>query len=418
EMIRRDGTCVAVEIEALGLEFDGLPSALVTARDLCAHRDMIARMAVADRMRSVGMLAAGVAHEVNNPLAYVLSNLSLLSEALPALLRGDAPSQLASTNLTQLLDDAREGAERVRVVVRDLRTLSRADEDHGAIDLRDVLRSSMNMAKNEMRFRARLVQQIKPIPPVRGSASRLGQIFLNLLINACQAIPPGHADDNEIQVRARALDADRVVVEITDTGCGIPPENVGRIFDPFFTTKPPGVGTGLGLAICHGLVESMGGTIAVESKPGYGTTFSVALCVDKAQTPPLESRLPPAPTARRGRVLVIDDEPAMCVTLRLLLSHEHDVVAFTCARDAVSSLQAGEQFDAILCDLMMPEMSGMAFHQTVVKAWPLLAPRMIFLTGGAFTAEAREFLEKSTNPHLEKPFDEAPLFRAIRRIVG
>ena len=416
EMVRRDGTRVEVEAEAIRVDFDGAPAMLLMLRNLTERHEMVARLAVADRMRSVGMLAAGVAHEINNPLSYVLANLDLVVAELPHFARGSGRRSLEE--LQKLLEDVHEGATRVRDVVRDLRMLSRADtEPTAAADVRKVLESCFKMAESEIRFRAELVAELAPAPLVRATPSRLAQVFLNLLINAAHAIPPGRASEHRITVRLRN-EADRVVVEIADTGVGIAAVDRARIFEPFFTTKPIGVGTGLGLAICHGIVTSVGGAIDVESEVGQGTTFRVTLPIaDGPQAPPPVIAAP-ASASRRGRVLVIDDEPAIGTALRLLFEDEHDIVVFTRASDALARIADGERFDAILCDLMMPDMNGMVLHATIAKIAPAQVGRMFFVTGGAFTREAQEFLAQCEHAPIQKPFDPRQIAEILRRMVA
>jgi signal transduction histidine kinase len=165
----------------------------------------------------------------------------------------------------------------VRHIVRDLRTLSRDEGDHlSEVDVCGVIESSLGLVRNELRHRARVVKDLEPVPRVRASEGRLGQVLLNLLINALHALPSGQPNQNEVRVRVRAL-AGQVIIEVRDTGCGIAPEVRDRIFDPFFTTKPVGMGTGLGLSICHGIVTSLGGEISVESELGRGSTFRISL---------------------------------------------------------------------------------------------------------------------------------------------
>jgi len=235
-----------------------------------------------DRLASMGKLAAGVGHEINNPLAYVISNLNFLSKELHRT--QGAPSEEDLKELLTAVSDAKEGAERVRVIVQDLKTLSRPDDAHnGRADLKTVVRAAVKIASHEIRRRARLVEELSDdVPPVQGNASRLGQVFLNLLINAAHAIPEGQVEENEIRITARQETPEYVLVEIRDTGCGIPPENLDRIFDPFFTTKPVGEGTGLGLAMVHSIITTLGGTITVESELDRGTTFRLSLLAAKA----------------------------------------------------------------------------------------------------------------------------------------
>jgi signal transduction histidine kinase len=183
----------------------------------------------------------------------------------------------------EALAEAREGGERVRLLVQDLKMLSRADDvESGPVDMGAVLRSAAKMAAHEIRHRARLVVESDGVPQVYGNGARLCQVFLNLLINAAHAITPGQVARNEIRLSARGGSDSHVLVEVSDTGCGIPPENLARIFQPFFTTKPRGVGSGLGLSVCHRIITAHEGEISVESSPG-GTTFRVRLPIHAAE---------------------------------------------------------------------------------------------------------------------------------------
>lgn len=208
--------------------------------------------------------------------------VGLLREELAPPTNGTPPpaQRLAPDEILAALDDAREGAERVRLIVRDLRLFARGDAvERGPVDLGGVLQAAERMAGNLVKTRARVVQEHAPLPPVDGNAPRLCQVFVNILVNAAQAIVAGAADDNEVRVRA-TLDGDHVVVTVRDTGVGIPADVRGRIFDPFFSTKGIGGGTGLGLSVCHGIVSSFGGTISVDAPPdGRGTVVRVALPV-------------------------------------------------------------------------------------------------------------------------------------------
>jgi len=278
--LRAGGQVMTAELTAMRLLFDGEPATVVNARNITERKQMQARLLLADRLASVGTLAAGVAHEINNPLAFVLSNLGFLEEECQ-LLRDELPRERLG-EMEDVLRETKQGAERVRHIVRDLRTLSRDEgEQLSDVDVRAVIESSLGLVRNELRHRARLVKDFEPVPMVRASEGRLGQVLLNLLINAAHAVPDGKPGQNEVRVRLRAI-AGRVVIEVMDTGCGIAPEVRDRIFDPFFTTKPVGMGTGLGLSICHGIVTGMGGDITVESEVGRGSTFRITLPIPRA----------------------------------------------------------------------------------------------------------------------------------------
>ncbi|HYO72841.1 MAG TPA: ATP-binding protein [Archangium sp.] len=244
-----------------------------------------AQLLFADRLVTVGQLAAGVGHEINNPLAFILGNLSYAREELERM--QGAPSPLEREELLAALSEAHEGAERVKLLVQDLKMLARADDAvSGPVDVEAVLRSASKMAAHEVRQRARVVMKTEGAPLAHGNAARLCQVFLNLIINAAHAIAPGQVEQNEIRLVARRAADSRVLVEVSDSGCGIPAENLERIFRPFFTTKPAGVGSGLGLSVCQRIITMHGGDITVESQPGRGTTFRLSLPVHTAAAAP------------------------------------------------------------------------------------------------------------------------------------
>ena len=407
EVSRFGGTGEARTVEwSVGrLAFEGRDHYVVTARDVTDRR----RAETAIRLAGMGTLAAGVAHEINNPLSFVLANLVHLRESLSA--GHVTPEQ--REDLAAAARDAEEGATRVSNIVRDLRAVSRPEGDTlRSIDVRTPLRAALSMAHNEIRHRARLVTEMGEVPLVLANEGRMTQVFLNLLVNAAQAIPEGRADANEIRVRTFTDGSGRAVVEVADTGSGMPPEVRARIFDPFYTTKAPGVGTGLGLSICHGIVSSLGGEIEVESEAGRGSTFRVALPPTSRrdeETPVEPARHEPA--ARR-RILVIDDEPMVGSSVRRVLSG-HDVEVHADPHAALATLERGGRFDLVLCDLMMPSITGMELQDRLVRADPRLGRRIVFMTGGAFTEGAAEFLRSCGRPWIAKPFQPADLRAAV-----
>jgi PAS domain S-box-containing protein len=410
---RRDGTSVTFESVSIPLVFEGRLSVASVLRDLSERKRMEQRLMLADRMVSVGTLAAGIAHEINNPLAYVIANLSFIQEEVEEL--GPLLSASKAKGLRELIAQAEDGAERVRVIIRDLKSFSRVDSaDDGPVEIQRVLDSAVNMAWNEIRHRAQLQKRWADVPAVRGSEARLGQVFLNLLVNAAQAIPVGHAADNQITLTVQPR-GEHVVVEIADTGAGIPANVLPRIFDPFFTTKPVGVGTGLGLSICHNIVAAAGGEISVESVEGRGTVFRVLLPVAHAWSvrPRLSPSLPVQPQGRRLRIMLVDDEPSVVRALQRAL-REHDLVVAFSGAEAIEVLDSGQQFDLIFCDLMMAQLSGMEVFDIVKRRFPALVDRFVFMTGGAFTQQAKDFLSGVANPVVEKPFD----IRALRLLVS
>jgi PAS domain S-box-containing protein len=414
---RPDGSIVLMEFTSRSLDLGGEQLTVSVGRDVTERVKTQAQLMFSDRMASIGALAAGVAHEINNPLMATVANLEFALEKLaslaPCLTSDDADG------LQELLRDAAEGADCVRTIVRDLKMFSRAEEDNrGPVQVQRVLESSLRMAWNEIRHRAELVREYSDVPPVEANEARLGQVFLNLILNAAQALPDGYANQNKIRVRTRLDGNGRVTAEIEDTGPGIPPEIVPRLFTPFFTTKPRGVGTGLGLSICKRIVTSFGGDISVETQLGRGTVFRVTLDATEQRPsarPMTLSRFPATP--RRGRVLVVDDDERSALVVSRALSNEHDVATSHDADEALARIAEGNTYDVIICDMMMPIKTGVEFFADLVQRAPELEKRIIFLTGGAFTVKAREFLDHVPNRRLEKPFDLLALRAMVNQLV-
>ncbi|MET0387453.1 MAG: response regulator [Polyangiales bacterium] len=409
----KNGSVAIFEGISIPLVFEGQHSVATLLRDLTERKRMEQRLMLADRMVSVGTLAAGIAHEINNPLAYVMANLTFIQEEVEEL-AAQIPDE-KSKSLRELVAQADDGAERVRAIIHDLKSFSRVESvDDGPVEIGRVLDSAINMAWNEIRHRAELQKQYTNVPAVRGDEARLGQVFLNLLVNAAQAIPVGHATENRILIKAVELNG-RVVVEISDTGAGIPADVLPRIFDPFFTTKPVGVGTGLGLSICHTIVTASGGELTVDSQVGRGTTFRVALPMarDVSYRPRVAQSMPVQSGGRRLRILIVDDEPSVVRALQRAL-REHELVAAFSGLEAIKVFDSGQRFDIVFCDLMMAQLSGMEVFDIVKRRFPELKERFIFMTGGAFTQQAKDFLAGVENPVVEKPFD----IRAVRHLVN
>jgi len=379
------------------------------------------QLVISERMASCGMLAAGVAHEINNPLSVAIANLEFTVETMTTVLAEGGDRSGSETDaiwgriadLGDSLGDAREALVRIRDIVRDVKVFSRPhDEITEPVDVRIALDSSSRMAWNEIRHRATLIKDYGNVPLVNANPSRLGQLLLNLIVNAAQAIPEGNAARNEIRLTTRTADNGRAIVEVRDTGSGISKENMEHIFDPFFTTKPIGEGTGLGLSICHRIATELGGRIDVESEPTKGALFRIVLPPARGDGRP--ERLMSSPPVRHGgKVLVVDDEAAICRALQRTLAHHHDVVAMTSAKEALSQIADGRRFDVILTDLMMPDITGMEMYEHLCRIAPDQAERMIFLTGGAFTLRAREFLDAVPNQRIEKPFEAANVLAMI-----
>jgi signal transduction histidine kinase/CheY-like chemotaxis protein len=406
--------------------------AVLHVRDATDEREREIGRLQAEKLASIGLLAAGVAHEINNPAAFVLANiealaghLRLIEERLreppqPGGARRGLSDVLFEANM--ILQESKEGMARIHRIVRDLGSFSHVDEEASApVNVNLAIESALGMLRNELKYRARVERELKATRPVRASGARLGQVFLNLILNAAQALDEANSKRNVVRVRSFDEGGD-VVVEVSDNGPGIPDEILPRIFESFFTTKPRGMGTGLGLPISMGIVRSMGGEIVVDTRAGEGATFRIRLPADlgsaavstPAQTPP------PVPTRGypRRRVLAVDDEALLLKAYRRMIGDAHELTTALGGHEAMRLLERDPGFDVILCDLQMPEMSGMELHAAVRARMPALGERFVFVTGGAFSSDARRFLEESVAAVIQKPFRLEDLMALIERTAS
>ena len=411
-----DGRELIVEISSIPIDLDGERAVLAFARDVTERKAIQARLAQAERLSALGVLSAGVAHEINNPLAYVVLNLEVMERELTK-----SPDRTSPETLLERVRQARHGAERVATIVRDLKTFARADGwTRGPVHIESVLEAALNVAQSETAKSARITRRYADVPPVLGNGARLEQVFLNLVLNAAQAIPSDDAANHEIRIEL-VSDGETVRVEVADDGVGMTRDVLDRIFDPFFTTKPPGVGTGLGLPICRSIVRAHGGELDVRSAPGQGSTFTVILPRFVGERKQSEPSAPEAaPVTPRGRVLVVDDEAAVGRTLSLVLEPDFDVTVVTSGEQGLAELRAaapGSRFDAILCDLLMPGMNGQDLYQAARAELPGVEARFIFMSGGYSSLGADDFPRKIPNPLFEKPFDLNLVRRTLRELV-
>ncbi|HEU4731269.1 MAG TPA: ATP-binding protein [Kofleriaceae bacterium] len=420
-----DGSWRACEVSGILVEIAGALTVVASGRDVTERKRLRAQLLVSDRMASLGTLAAGIAHEINNPLAYVTGNLEAVSETLrtsPAT--AGAAGSAGHAELNAAISEARDGAERVRKIVQGLRLFSRSEEEQRVpLALSGVIEAAIRLTGNEVRHRAQLVRELGPVPLVVADDSRLTQVFINLLVNAAHAIPEGRSDKNRITIRTRTDEQGRAVIEVEDTGKGIAPDLVSRVFDPFFTTKDVGGGTGLGLSICHGIISGLGGQITIESgPPRIGTVVRVVLPPAGAAASAPASAAPdvdpPAASETRRRVLLVDDEPLVAHTMERLLRRDYDITVALCGQDALDHIVGGAQFDAIISDVMMPNMTGIELLEELRRIAPDQAQRLIFLSGGAFTARTRERLDELGVLQLEKPVTARELRASVKRITG
>ncbi len=413
------------------IDGDRVLGAVMVFRDVTDEKRVQKQLELADRLASLGTMAAGVAHEVNNPLAVVVSNATFAAEelrrCLDELAAGERlPAREIRERLDEValaLDDVESAGLRIARVVEDLRTFSRPPARTS--DRANVIRAvewATRATAIELRHRAQLVTRLDPVPAVEGEESRLAQVFVNLLINAAHAIAPGDAKHNQVSVTTRTDESLRAVVEIRDTGVGIPDEIRDHIFEPFFTTKPFGGGTGLGLPICSGIITSLGGELHLETRVGQGTTFRVIL--PPARAVEVAERIVSVPAGpvlagprRRGRILLVDDEDLVLRSIKRVL-RDHDVVCMLSAREALALIDGGERFDLVLSDVVMQGMSGIEFYEALRRRHPDMARDLVFLSGGAISAKIEAFLQSVPNLRLDKPVEVADLLATVQRLLA
>jgi PAS domain S-box-containing protein len=392
---------------------------MIAVRDVTAQRrldDADARLVESGRLAVVGSLAGGVAHQINNALTSTRLSLGrLISFELAR-----QPLTAIREHRLELLQDAREGLSRVEHITRELKTFAHLDDAPAApFELRGVIEAAVALAAHEIRHRARLVCELGEVPQVFGAEQGLRQCFLNLLLNAAQSLPEGEADQNQVRVTAWTDASGNGVIEIADTGAGIAAPALGRIFEPFYTTRPIGAGLGLGLSVCHDVVTAMHGTITAESAAGQGTRMRVVLppaARPMARMPTPQPDIAAPDSDARRRILIVDDDRPVAAAVALELE-DHDVVVAGSGREAFEILRHDPSFDVVLCDLMMPEMSGMDLYTWLRPIEPSLVDRFVFMSGGAFTPRAERFLAETTNPRLDKPFPPDELRKVVSGVI-
>lgn len=393
-----------------------------------------------DRIRTVGRLAAGLAHEVNNPLTFVLANLESLRESHQAVrrfvrkLRVELATQEAITpqsfeqiagesNLQELIDDVADmltdchkGMHRIQDIARSLGTFSRADDEQAEmVDISRIVDDACAMVFNQIRYRARLVKRFEPIPLIAAFPGRIAQALVNLLSNAAEAIEGGAYDEHRIVVSTR-VEEGWLRIGISDTGGGVSKTDRDRIFTAGFTTKAHSGGLGLGLTVSKRVAEEHGGRLEVVDLPDRGTCFEIVLPIDTGLAVverSRDSRPISENPLRRLRLLIVDDDAMVLSALRRRLRRRYETVTVLGGAGALARIEEDPDFDSIICDLMMPEIDGKSFYDQIQKDHPQLADRVVFMSGGAFTPRLRKFAAAIPNPVLRKPVTREDLEAAL-----
>lgn len=405
------------------LDAGDLLGAVMVFRDITAQKDAQRRLELTDRMASLGTMAAGVAHEINNPLAVISANSQFVQQELLRTLR-EMPFDVLGTEHAHVLQqtaavhaEIQSAVARIEQIVADLKVFSKPREQSaGPASVAHAVDWAVRVTQHELRHRAELIVDIGPVPTIAMDEARLSQVLVNLIMNAALAIPTGRASEQRVHVRAYMTSPSEVALEVQDTGSGMSEATLSRVFDPFFTTRGSTGGTGLGLAICQGIIVSAGGEISAQSTLGVGTTFTIKLPGTTAPRVAPPATLRPVPIVR-ARVLVLDDDELVLSSLQRVLSRHHDVVATTSAHAALARIESGERFDVVLCDLVMPEMSGCDFYGEFARRVPAEKHRLVFVSGGVVDTVTADFLAAIPNRRLDKPFDVRRLLALVQEIA-
>ncbi len=399
----------------------------------------------ADRLIVIGQLAAGVAHEINNPAAFIMANITNMQAAISEIkntcnairicldyeeaetIRERLKDIMSGSNVYGVINDTEEiiketfdGIDRIRSIVKDLRIFSRIEEERLELtSINEIIDIAANMTYNEIKHKARLEKNLNKLPLIIADKSKLVQVIINLLLNSAQAIKKGQANENKIRIISQVVE-NNIIVRIEDTGTGIPEELLPRIFEPFFTTKPKEEGTGLGLALCADIINKHKGDISIVETSKNGTSIEVKIPfdnnpADKGKNITREDKL--SKIIKKKRILLIDDEALLLKAYKRNLQRDYDVSTCESSEEALELLKRDQNFDLILCDIVMPGMSGLDLYKILQKDYNDLSKKVIFCSGSGFGATSKVLSESYNNIYLQKPISMAKLKESIEKEI-
>lgn len=419
----RDGSSRMMSVRLSALS--GGEALLVVMRDVTEEAARRAQILLGEKLASIGQVAASVAHELNNPMAWVMANLEQIRGTSVRLLAA-ARRLAADADLYRVIDtidsachEALIGVERMRDIVTDLNVFSSSNERRPErTSLVEVIELALRMTGPQLSQHCRVERSYGEMQPLVGYPGKLSQVFVNLFINAAQAMPPRPRDENVVRVTTRYRDGAHEI-EVEDNGRGMAEDVLEHIFDPFYTTKEQQTRAGIGLWVSRKILEEQRGTIAVESTPNVKTRFLIRLSgLDPTALPAARPTSEPPPPPPRATVLFVDDEPMLLSAFARAFDGKHEVLVADSGEAALAILRQRQgKVDAIVCDLLMPQMSGMDLYDAISEQFPHLRARMAFMSGGAFTARAREFVERVDNPKIAKPIALGDLERALADLL-
>ncbi len=440
---RPDGGFAHVEARVRVTEPGSDGSTLIcNARDITARKELEAmrqQLIRADKLAAVGQLAAGVAHEVNNPASYIYTNLFVLREyvthfdelyarlnaaietepdraPLYRAIAGDADLPALIQDMKHMIDVNLQGMDRISNIVRELRMFSRDEADNiEYINLPETIEAAIHLVRNQIDHIAALEVDIdKDVAGILCDRGKLSQVLVNILVNAAHAVAENPHRDNVVGLKCSNTPGG-VVISISDTGPGMTQEVQSRIFEPFFTTKKAQKGTGLGLWLCEEIVRKLGGSLEVWSRVGEGSTFHINLPHQAINESSLDSLEETSETEYELRVLLVDDDEFVLESMRkILVSNGHDTTTVNGGREAMQLLSKDDRFDAVICDVMMPFVDGPALYDFISESHPHLLPSIVFCTAGVLTQGAKRFLGQAGIRVLRKPVGATQLHEVLR----
>lgn len=380
---------------------DGSASGLlVMAMDITGTRRLRHQIAHNARIQSLNNFAAGVAHEINNPLGYIGANADFIQAQLRRREAGQSSSDLGE--VLEALDDVKTGVSRIQTIVADLNAYTSENDRRGSLSVSDAIDTMLDLLKIEVGDDFEVELSLQDGLSVFGNETRFLQVLLNPCQNAVRAMREGGKPPHRLSISSRLANS-RVTIEIEDNGPGMSAEVRQQIFDAFFTTHPADEGTGLGLAIVKDIVEEMNGTATVDSTVDEGTTFCLEFPeAESAGERQLDQGLV---LDRRLAILIVDDDPLLIAALRRMVGDAHDLEFAHSADEALGHLESHDDFDAVLVDLMMPDIDGVQFVQRLGVELPHLVERVAFITGGITDESVRQYLQSVETPLYYKPFD-------------
>jgi len=414
-ILQPSGEIREVELSGVCVTLNSKDIILSVINDITEITKIRNQTLLADKLASVGTLAVGIIHEINNPLNSITANLEFIREKIKKIPETDTLTHKLLFDLGEIIDESMEGTSQISKIVKYLKGFSRIDEKNlVSMDIHHEIKSALNIAKPQLQKIKIETNFNENIPLILTQTNKLQQVFLNLIMNAAQAFPQTRDQDNIIKILTE-MDKNKIKISFIDNGTGIERGSLKKIFEPFFTTKPAGIGTGLGLSICYDIIHAMGGNITVNSILNVGTYFTIYLPLNMKAESLAKDKIGLEPSTRL-KILIVDDMPILLKSLHRILMDSHEVTDALGGREALRILEKnGNHFDLLIADVHMPDVSGADLYRYIAEKYPVLKDRIIFVSGGSLSTGTDKFLSTVKNTSLQKPFTREELFMEVNK---